>query len=416
MTTHVGARTNVGLALLLCALAALCEGIDLQAAGVAAAGIRSEFHPDPQHLGYFFGASTFGLFIGALIGGRLADAIGRKGVLVASIAAFGVFTLLTPLAPTITTLTAARLLTGLGLGGALPNLIALVAESSSAGRRNVNVALVYSGTPLGGALISWFSMVNAPEHWRWIFVGGGIAPLILAPIMGLMLRESAAFTQARSAAHASRAAGAMPKSGSFLALLTEGRALRSLLLWVSFFLALLTLYLLLNWLPTLLNSHGLSKPAAAGAQIGFNLGGALAAALLGYLLEGRWRRASVLVNFVALPILLVVLANTPPEVWPTVIVVFLLGCAIVAAQAFMYAMAPAVYPTSIRGVGVGTAVGIGRIGSIVGPTLAGVLVGAGRTSSQVLLGILPLVIIGSLCAIALVWVMPKAQPKMSSIN
>src|SRR6202023_2997864 len=106
--------------IIFCVCAALCEGIDLQAAGVAAAGIGAEFKPSPDQFGTFFSASTFGLFLGAIIGGRLADSIGRKKVLVVSIGLFGLFSLLTSLAPDVHSLIWARALTGLGLGGALP--------------------------------------------------------------------------------------------------------------------------------------------------------------------------------------------------------------------------------------------------------------------------------------------------------
>src|ERR1700686_5124051 len=130
--------------IVFCLLAAVCEGFDLQAAGVAAAGIAAEFRPTPDQLGSFFSASTLGLFFGALIGGRVSDRVGRKSVLVASIALFGLFSALTAFAWDISSLAWARLLTGLGLGGALPNLIALAAESAAANRQNASVALVYS--------------------------------------------------------------------------------------------------------------------------------------------------------------------------------------------------------------------------------------------------------------------------------
>jgi len=189
------ARTTV----IFCVLAALCEGIDLQAAGVAASGIATEFKATAAQLGNFFSASTFGLFFGALIGGRVADHIGRKRVLVASIALFGLFSLLTPLAFDMASLSAARLLTGLGLGGALPNLIALTAESSPEHRRSANVTMMYSGAPFGGAIASWVSMVMASSHWRWIFVVGGIAPLLLAPVMAVSMPESLGFRRAQQA-------------------------------------------------------------------------------------------------------------------------------------------------------------------------------------------------------------------------
>jgi AAHS family 3-hydroxyphenylpropionic acid transporter len=380
-----------------CLLAVFCEGIDLQAAGVAAGGIIPEFKPSPDQIGTFFSASTFGLFVGALVGGRLSDSIGRKRVVVTSIALFGLFSLLTPLARDMQALSWARLFTGLGLGGALPNLIALVNESSAPDRRNANVALTYSGAPFGGAVASLISMSLPPSHWRWIFIAGGVAPLILAPIMLAKLRESPAF------AENTRQSGVFP-------IFASGRATATLLLWVSFFLELLMLYLLLSWLPTLLVGNGMSKPQAAGAQIAFNVGGGLAALLMGRLLEGRLRAAAVLTTFVALPLLILVLSRAPPLFSLTVLIVFALGCAVLAAQAFLYAVAPACYPTSVRGLGVGAAVAVGRIGSIAGPKLAGLLKAAGHSYSQLLTDLLPIVVLGSMTAIALAWYTQRSRP------
>jgi len=373
----------------------LCEGIDLQAAGVAAAGIAPEFRPTSDQFGTFFSASTLGLFLGALIGGRLADAIGRKAVLTTSVGVFGFFSLLTAFTWDMQSLVWARLLTGLGLGGALPILIALVSESSAAKRQSSGVAMVYAATPFGGAIASLISLLIAAPQWRFIFVVGGVLPLLLVPLMAFRLQESSAFEH--------RGDEALPKAGSFAAIFAAGRATKTLLLWLSFFLGLLLLYLLLNWLPSLLVSDGLSRMQAAAAQIGFNIGGTLSALLIGYFLGGRFRNGAIIVTFVAVPILLVILAKAPTNIEFIVTTVFSRGCAIMASQAFLYSMAPVAYPTSIRGVGVGCAVAAGRVGSIVGPKLGGFLKAAGHSPSQLLLDLLPLVIVGCISALLLAW-------------
>jgi len=397
--------------IVFCVLTAFCEGMDLQAAGVAAAGIAAEFKPTSDQFGTFFSASTLGLFFGALIGGRLADSIGRKKVLVASVALFGIFSLLTSFAWDVSSLVIARALTGLGLGGALPMVLALVAETGTVEQQAGRVAAVYATTPFGGAVISLLSLLISATQWRTIFLVGGVVPLVLAPIMAFALPESSAFQRV----HAAPKSGAlpdrveMPKSGSFLAIFSGGRALRTTFLWTSFFLGLLLLYLLLNWLPTLLTSDGLTRTEAAGAQIGFNIGGTLAAILIGYLLNGRLKNWAVVITFLALPVLLVTLAKSPAQLVIICITVFLLGCAVIAAQAFLYAMAPAVYPTSIRGVGVGAAVAVGRIGSIVGPKLGGMLKAAGHAPSQLLMDLLPVVVAGSICALLLAWEVRRAK-------
>lgn len=398
-TAQIPGRTAT---ILFCFLTALCEGIDLQAAGVAAAGIGAEFKPTPDQFGTFFSASTFGLFLGALIGGRLADSIGRKRVLVASIGLFGLFSLLTSFATDVQSLIWARALTGLGLGGALPMLLALVTESSADKQRSASVTIVYAAMPLGGAAVSLLILLIAGSQWRTIFVVGGVLPLLLAPLMAIALPESAAFQREQQAAAALRA-------GSVTALFAAGRARRTLLLWASFLLELLLLYLLLNWLPTLLISDGFSRVEAAGAQIGFNLGGVLSAVLIGYLLGGRLRHRATIVVFVSLPLLLVLLAKAPAHFAIVALAVFVLGCAVLAAQAFLYAAAPIVYPTRIRGIGVGAAVAFGRIGSIVGPKLGGMLKAAGHGPSQLLMDLLPIVIVGSVCSLWLAWELGRAH-------
>ncbi|HET9331035.1 MAG TPA: MFS transporter [Steroidobacteraceae bacterium] len=383
-----------------CIGAALCEGFDLQAAGVAAGGIAAEFRPTPGQLGTFFSASTLGLCAGAVLGGRLSDSFGRKRTLIASIVLFGLFSLLTAACRDIHTLFWARLLTGAGLGGAFPNLLALVMESSSERRRHANVALAYSGMPFGGAVASLISMLSASAHWRVIFIVGGAAPLLLAPLLQRLLHESAEF---RRVAVAPGPASEQPPRGRFREILREGRALPSLLLWVSSFLELLMLYLILSWLPTLLVGNGFSKAEAAFVQVAFNVGGGIAALAIGQLLEGRARNPSILVAFVAVPLLVLLLSQAPPALGVVTLIVFGLGCAVLAAQGFLYSSAPRIYPTLIRGVGVGAVVAFGRVGSIVGPKLGGMLKAAGHGSSQLLLDILPLVILGSVTALAFAW-------------
>lgn len=163
------------------------------------------------------------------------------------------------------------------------------------------------------------------------------------------------------------------------------------------------LYLILSWLPTLLVGNGFSKAEAAFVQVAFNVGGGIAALAIGQLLEGRARNPSILVAFLAVPLLVLMLSQAPPALGVVTLIVFGLGCAVLAAQGFLYSSAPRIYPTLIRGVGVGAVVAFGRVGSIVGPKLGGMLKAAGHGSSQLLLDILPLVILGSVTALAFAW-------------
>jgi len=380
-------RNNV----FFCFLAMLCEGIDLQSAGVSAAGIVGEMHPSPQILGYFFAASTVGLFIGAPFGGWIGDRKGRKFALVMSLGLFGLFSLLTAFCTTIETLTLTRLLTGLGLGGAMPNMIALTAESSAPEKRSRNVTLMYSGVSLGGALASVVAVISTPEHWRAVFVTGGIAPLLIALAFIYFVQEPEWRNEAGGAAVA--------RPGLGVALMGEGRGSKTILLWVSFFFSLLLLYLLLNWLPSLLVGIGLSRADAGVAQIIFNIGGTLGAAAIGFVLDRGNRMLTTGLVFALLGVMLLVLAKAGIDV--IMLIAFVLGAAVLAAQAIVYAFAPKCYPRAVRGVGVGAAVGVGRLGSIAGPLFAGSLLGAGQSSAQVLMGMLPLVVIAGIAAVVL---------------
>ncbi|WP_082601900.1 3-(3-hydroxy-phenyl)propionate transporter MhpT [Phenylobacterium sp. Root700] len=381
----------------LCLLVTIFEGIDLQAAGVAAPKIAPLFGMGPSELGWFFSASTFGLILGAAFGGALADLYGRKIVLICAVVVFGLFSIGTAHAANVEVLFGMRFLTGVGLGGALPNLIALVAENVPANRRNLAVSLMYCGMPLGGALASLSTLLGAEGgDWRMVFYIGGFAPLVAAPLLAFFLPESWQFKTLA-------AESGPPREGFAKALLGERRAANTLLLWLSFAFTLLVLYLLLNWLPSLLVARGLSKPEASIVQIVFNLAGAAGAVAAGALMDGRWRRPSVLLSYAGVAGCLALLAATPSTLGLSAAVGALLGWAVMATQAILYSAAPSCYPTRIRGMGVGAAVAAGRMGSAAGPLVAAVLIGAGRSPAEVLTGLLPVVIIGGSAALLLVW-------------
>lgn len=370
----------------LCFLGALCEGFDVQAAGVAASGISHDFHPTASALGFLFSASGVGLLVGAVSGGHLADRVGRKAVLVASIGAFGAFSLLTSVAPDMPSLTGARLLTGLGLGGAMPNLIALAADASTSSSRNSSVAAAYVGMPLGAAAASLVVFLIPLDAWRVVFQVGGVAPLIVLPLMVLYLPRSKLATTVV-------ASGAPKRAKIPRVLFVKGRALNTLLLWASFFLIVLTLHLMVNWLPFLLVGRGLLKGQAAMAQAGFNVGGAATALWVGTLLDSRRQRTAIIASLAILPVMLYLIAVSPARSELLFGLAVLLGGAILAQQVIVFAVASACYPAAARGTGVGAAVAAGRLGSLAGPLFAASLLAAGRSPSQVLIGVLPIVVV-----------------------
>jgi AAHS family 3-hydroxyphenylpropionic acid transporter len=387
----------------LCYLIAVFEGVDLQAAGVAAPKLAPAFHLLPGQLGWFFSSSTFGLLLGAAAGGRLSDHFGRKAVLIAAVAVFGLMSIATGLCPNVDALLIARFLTGLGIGGALPNLVALVSENTPPALKNTSVGVLYAGLPSGGALASLVAALASAQSWSIVFFVGGIAPLIAVPLLVWLLPESRQLQAAKRA----RAAGPSAHRGFFFALFGQGRAACTLPLWLGFFLALLTMYLLLNWLPTLLVSRGMSRADASLVQLSFNLLGALGSICTGLSMDRIPLRAVVIAAFVSAAACLLLLANVPPELSAALAVGGLVGITMSATQALLYSLAPGVYPTEVRGTGVGSAVAVGRIGSAVGPLLAGALLTSGRAPQQVLQLLVPVMLVAGAAGVFLVAMMRR---------
>ena len=265
------------LTIALCFIVALIEGFDLQAAGTAAAGLRQSFALDPKMMGWVFSVGIIGLLPGAFFGGWVADRIGRKKILVGAVLLFGLFSLCTAYVESYSSLLLVRFMTGLGLGAALPNLIALCAEAVSERRRGTAISVMYCGVPLGGALAAVVAMFSS-EHWQTTFIIGGLVPLLVVPLMAWLLPESSAFRQHTTSAGTRRASTTQ-------ALFGEGRGRTTLALWLSYFFTLTVMYMLLNWLPSLLLEQGFSKPQAGLVQMLFNIGGALGSLLGGLLLD-----------------------------------------------------------------------------------------------------------------------------------
>ncbi|GAC1348639.1 MAG: hypothetical protein NVSMB18_37360 [Acetobacteraceae bacterium] len=282
--------------LLMCAAVLFTDGFDAQAIGYIAPELAREWQLGRGALGSVFGAGLFGLLLGSTVFSPVADRIGRKGVVIGSTVAFGVMTLLTPLAHDVSTLTILRFLTGLGLGGAMPNTVALTAEISPHRRRATMVMAMFCGFSLGAAVGGLIAAAMIPLlGWRSVFVLGGLAPLVLAVVLSRTLPESVRFLALKGGQD--RRIGsilawlfpgrAVPPGTRFVVhepalrgvplreLFSDGRTTFTLLLWTVFFMSLLDLYFLSNWLPTVLNDLGASVSAAAVIGAMLQVGGRL---------------------------------------------------------------------------------------------------------------------------------------------
>lgn len=385
--------------LVLCFCTAVIEGLDLQSMGIAAPKLGPEFHLSKELLGYALMASPAGLLFGSFIGGRMADLWGRKGALLLATVIFGVFQLSTAWAPDYRTLLVIRFLCGLGLGGALPNLIALTAEASG-GRNNIlNVVITVAGMPLGGAIASWIALLTgASADWRSVFYVGGIAPLLLAPVMVFALPESKLFREAKAAALREGRAQAILET-----LFGHPRAGATLLLWTSFFFTTVVTYLLLGWLPVLMVARGFSNSDAFLIQILFNAGAVVGSIFLGWLMQRRRSGLLLLTCYVGVAAGLLALASGGKDLVIVLTAVAAIGGFLLGAQYILYGLTPEYYRIETRGTGTGAAVAASRLGSAMGPLLAGVLLGAGASATHVLQALLPITGGAALAAVLLLF-------------
>lgn len=385
--------SNAVLTIGLCFLVALLEGLDLQATGIAAPHMAKEFALTPAMLGWVFSAGLLGLLPGAFVGGWLADRLGRKAILIVAVLLFGGFSLGTAHAESYTSLLIARLMTGLGLGAALPILIALASEAAPERLRSTAVSLTYCGVPLGGAVASVIGMAGVGEGWRTVFYVGGIAPIAIALVLMVWLKESKAFRAQGTAKVGS--------DGLLTQLFGPGQMSRTLLLWVACFFTLTVLYMLLNWLPSLLIGQGFSRPQAGAVQILFNLGGAAGSFLTGRMMDRGFAGRAV---FIAYAGMLVSLAGLGLSSSFGLILLagFTAGYCAIGGQLVLYAVAPTLYPTQVRATGVGASVAVGRLGSMAGPLAAGQILAAGAGVGGLLLAASPGLVVAALAARALI--------------
>jgi MFS transporter, AAHS family, 3-hydroxyphenylpropionic acid transporter len=381
--------------LALCAGAALVEGFDTQAMGVAAPRVVVEFGLSPGQAGLLFSATTFGLFVGAAIGGRVADSWGRQRTLACSLLLFGFCSLATAVAIGPQSLFLARLITGLGLGAAMPNFIALSSEAAHPAHRLSWVTMVMAGLPFGGAIAAAIAL-GARWGWSWrsIFYVGGSAPIVLAFLLMLMPGNG-------DSTH--REPGAARVPGVSATLFAAEQRATTLLLWCAFFFTQLVLLLMLNWLPILIVGLGFTRAQASTAAICFGLSGGFGAVLLGRMHAGPRRRQWVLLTYLGIALSLTAVAFVKGEFPVAALACAVAGIFIIGAQLILFALAPLYYREAARGTGVGAAVAIGRLGSVVGPLFAGALLATGSSSGAVLLAIVPFVIVGGCAAFALTW-------------
>jgi AAHS family 3-hydroxyphenylpropionic acid transporter len=368
---------------------AMLEGFDIQAMGISMPRIVAEIAVPPDLKGILFAINNVGMVLGALVGGWVADRVGRKPVLVGAVLIFGLFTLATAASHGYITLMAARFIAGLGFGAALPNMMAIASESSPAERRAFTATLVFCGLPLGGGTVALLDMLlPSGLGWRTLFVVGGTLPMIVAPALQWVLSETLGATQR---------AAPDKRVPTWQALFSGGRAAPTLLLWLAFLPTLLILYLLLNWLPSLAKARGFGT---SEASVAFNYASAPGALVLGWLVDRYGARWPLVLSFLGLIGSLVALGASD-NLSNFVSSAGVAGFFLLGANYALYGVAPGYYPTIMRGTGSGASVAVGRVGSIIGPLLAGFMLAGGSSASNVLQFMAPVAAVAAVAVFVL---------------
>jgi MFS transporter, AAHS family, 4-hydroxybenzoate transporter len=385
------------LVIALCALMVMIDGFDTQVIGMVAPSIAAAWHVAPAAFGPVFGMGLFGGLLGVVTLGSASDRFGRKPVLVTAILLFASVSLLTPLATSLPALMAVRFVAGLGMGGALPGLIAITSEySPKAVRANVT-ALMYCGFPLGSVLAGVVSAQMVPRlGWPSVFYVGSLVPLALLPVFAWLVPESVRFLALQgdhervakilarmscSATWSGRLTPASPERRSPVArLFTGGRAMGTALLWAALFLSLLLTVFMVSWLPLVARTAGIDIRSSVLAVSAWNVGGIAGCYVIARLRNRYGPVKPIAVAYGLGAVGVALLGCVGHSGLELLVAALVAGMLVVGAQMCIIGLSASFYDTSLRATGVGWSLGAGRVGAVVGPVIGGVMIAAGLST------------------------------------
>jgi benzoate transport len=390
---------------LLCWVAVALDGFDLVVLGAVTPALLEyrEWGLTAPQVGAITSYGLFGMLIGALSIGTLADVIGRRMSVMISVTSFSAFTALCAFAPSPEVFGILRFLAGLGLGGLIPTAATLVTEYARMRRGSSSITFMMTGYHVGGVLTALLAIPILPSFgWRVMFVIGALPALVLVPLMVRNLPESPSFLvskgrrdeaedladeygitlepeevrEVRSEERASEGG----RFGALKTLFSSGYVLGTLAFWVASFMGLLLVYGLNQWLPTIMRDAGYALGAALAFLLVLNVGAVIGLLVAGPLAD-RYGSKVACAGWFALAAVFLFLLSVKMPLLLTYIAVLVTGVFVFSAQVLLYAYVTKHYPTSGRGTALGWAAGIGRVGAICGPLLGGVLIGAGLAVS-----------------------------------
>lgn len=426
-----GARFNAFHVRVLfwCALIIIFDGYDLVIYGVVLPALMKDWGLTALEAGLLGSCALVGMMLGALFFGPLSDRIGRRKTIMTCVILFSGFTVINGFARSPEEFALCRFLAGLGIGGVMPNVVALMNEYAPKKLRSTLVAIMFSGYSVGGMLSAGLGMLLMP-NWGWqavFFVA--VIPLLVLPLLVRQLPESLNFLLRQG--QVERAQGLLrravpdyqPRSGDQLSLATvkaakgsipqlfqEGRLLNTLMLWLAFFCCLLMIYALSSWLPKLMNAAGYGLNSSLAFLLVLNFG-AIFGAVGGGWLADRIGLGRVLLGFFvggALSLSLLALKSPLPVLY---LLIGIAGACTIGTQILANACTVQFYPAHIRSTGLGWAMGIGRIGAIIGPLLGGALHAASMPLQVSFLAFAAPGVVGAIAIGVFLWHRPGRLPR-----
>lgn len=411
------------VAVAICVALNALDGFDILAITFAGPGITREWGLGPGALGVVISTGLVGMSIGSLLIAPLADIAGRRPTILLCLILMTVGMLLSATADSMMALALWRVVTGLGIGGMLASINAMVAEYANDARRDFCVGLMAIGYPIGGVLGGMASAwLLAHFDWRAVFVFGGVASGVILLAVWWRLPESIEFLLSRRPANAlnsiNHILGRMRRQPiaelpvrtrqqhvSIWKAFDDALLARTALVCAAYFLYMMTCYYALGWIPSIVASLGFSPSVGAEVSVWTNLGGIIGGALLGYLARRIGLKVLASGAMIATALALAVFGRTEPDLFALKTVAFVLGFFLFASAVGLYATFVRVFPTHVRATGTGLAIGLGRFGGMLGPALGGWLMAVGTSRPSVA----TIMALGSALAALAVWLLKGSQ-------
>jgi benzoate transport len=388
------------VAVLICVALNALDGFDVLAITFAGPGISKEWALGPGALGIVISTGLVGMGLGSLLVAPIADNIGRRPMILLCLAVMATGMFLSATAHNVYALAVWRVATGLGIGGMLASINAMVAEYANDQRRDLCVSLNTIGYPIGGVLggmaAAW---LLAHYDWRAVFIFGGVVSAIFLPVVWLRLPESIEFLAMKRAPDALPRINAILKrmghqaadvlntttqtQGNLLDIFKGGLLPRTVIVCSAYFLHIMTFYYALGWIPSIVASLGYPPAVGAAVSVWTNLGGIIGGTVLGYFARRFGLKPLTVFVMLATAGMLVIFGRTSPDLNSLKAVAFTFGFFLFGAMVGLYATLARVYPTHVRATGTGFAIGLGRVGGMLGPAIGGWLMTIGMSRPNI---------------------------------